>query len=122
MGCDCASVCPNAQQCAVMQILEPTAGEPWCVAICKPDPAPGLREDSVTLPLDAKVRLEVHNTELAVLGKFLADHCQDDLLIPARSARDIVELSEKDTTLGAVIERAGLVVTPAATSPSRTPR
>jgi hypothetical protein len=120
MGCDCASVCPNAQQCAVMQILEPTAGEPWCVAICKPDPAPGLREERVTVPLDAKVQVEARNTELAVLGKLLADHCEEDVFIPARSATEIVELSEKDTTLGAVIERVGLVVSPPGAPPART--
>jgi hypothetical protein len=93
-----------------MQILDPAAGEPWCVAICKPDPAPGLRQVSVTVPLDTKVQLESHNTELAVLAKFLADHCEEDVFIPARSATEIVELTEEDTTLRAVIERVGLVV------------
>jgi hypothetical protein len=116
MGCDCASVCPNAQQCAVMQILEPTGGEPWCVAICKPDPAP-LAKVEVTLPLDTKVQIETRNAELAVLAKLLADHCEEEVLIPARSAMEVVELSEKDTTLGAVIERVGLVVSPKAEVP-----
>jgi hypothetical protein len=45
-----------------------------------------------------------------VLGKLLADHCEEDVFIPARSATEIVELNEKDTTLRAVIERVGLVV------------
>jgi hypothetical protein len=116
MGCDCASVCPHARHCAVMEILEPEPGESRCVAFCDPDPEPSAAR-FVALPLDTEVRIDTRNIELAALGEFLANFCEEDVLIPARSASKIVEFSDKNTTLGAVLERAGLVVGPAPKAP-----
>jgi hypothetical protein len=116
MACDCASVCPNARHCAVMEILQPESGESWCVAICDPDPQPSAAR-FISLPLDAQVRIDTRNIELAALGEFLANFCGEEVLIPAKSATKIVEFSDKNTTLGAVLERAGLVVGPTPKAP-----
>src|SRR3954469_23145204 len=101
MGCDCATVCPNARHCAVMEILSPEPGESRCVAICDPDPEP-----LPAIPLDAKVNIDTRDIDLATFGEFLAGMCAEDVLIPAKSAFQPVDLQEKDTTLGAVLESA----------------
>jgi hypothetical protein len=110
MGCDCATVCPKARHCAVMEVLKPKPGESWCVAICDPDPEPSA--EPPPLRLDSAVNVDTRNIQLAQLGEFIARYFEGDLLIPARAASEVVEVTQKDTTLGALLDSVGLVVAP----------
>jgi hypothetical protein len=110
MGCDCATVCPKARHCAVVEVLEPKPGDDWCIAICDSDPEPAAKPPP--LRLDTAVNVDTRNIQLAQLGEFIARHFEGDLLIPAKSASKVVELTQKDTTLGALFESVGLVVAP----------
>jgi hypothetical protein len=93
-----------------MQVLEPKTGEDWCVAYCDPDPEPS--DEPPPLRLDSAVNVDTRNIPLAQLGEFIARYFEGDLLIPAKSASKVVELTQKDTTLGALLDSVGLVVAP----------
>jgi hypothetical protein len=103
--CTCEALCPNADHCIAIYIYD----EDECWILCEPDPGPGDRGEG-RAALDTRVAVDTRGTTLAQAAQFLAEHCEVELLAPAERLGEVVDLSARDTTLGAVIEAAGLVV------------
>jgi len=66
--------------------------------------------DRPRVSLYARVAVDTNQVTLARLGEFVGKLCDAELLIPAEAASEKVALTLKDTTLGEVVKRAGLVV------------
>lgn len=101
--CNCDKQCPGESNCACLWDYERAR----CVVDC-----PDVMTFHVDrfLAQDARIAINVRNVELARLGEFLGSLSTDDVLIPATAARDAVDMSMYDTTLGEALREAGLVV------------
>jgi hypothetical protein len=105
------SICTVEHLCgsgggAAVYIYE--TGECWVV--CSGSFRSKVPAGRLRLSLEARVSVEAKDFERARLGEVLAKYCEAELYIPAAAASESVTLTMRDTTLGAAIERAGLVI------------
>ena len=108
--CTCEGQCHGAAHCICIWIYD----EARCIVECSNGGGGVEIGNAVLKPaaLDSQVRLEAKGAGLAEVGAFLARHCDvEGLMIPASDATRKVDLSEDYTTVRAVIERTGLVIT-----------
>jgi hypothetical protein len=117
VACDCDGVCPESEHCIAIYLLDEEPGDDArCIVLCSEDELVASKPQKVAS--GRRIDISMRNVDRVKLGSFLASLVDEDVLIPAKSATEIVEVSEKDTTLDVVIERAGLVVGPRAAPPS----
>jgi hypothetical protein len=102
--CTCDGVCHESAHCIAIKILD--TGECWVA--CSQDDQ--VLAPSELLPLDSGVDVETRNVDLVMLGRFIDGGCEADVLIPARDAARKVDMRHEGTTLGELIDRAGLMV------------
>ena len=104
MACTCADMCPHSAHCIAMTLVP----EGKCWLLCdkfRHEDEPAER----TLDLDSPIDVDTRGVDVLQLAEALAPHSSVELLIPAASAREKVELSVKATAFGDVLEQAGIV-------------
>lgn len=106
--CDCAHQCPHSAHC--IALMSHKKNECW--VLCDKDRVASPTD--AKLPLDARFDFDARDVPLARLGEFLGLLADAELYIPAARASEPVTLTLTDVPLGDVVDRAGLVVAPAA--------
>ena len=104
-GCVCDLVCPRNTSCACIYVIDVGS----CTCECS-GRGGGSYDSGRGLSLDTPVSVNATGISLSRFGAFLNGLCDAEILIPAASVRKRVSLTLKDTTLEAVIRKAGLVV------------
>jgi hypothetical protein len=119
MACDCDSQCPGSDHCIAIYLVDVMPGDDArCIVACSGDAL--LPAKPQKLATDRRIDISTRNVDRVKLGTFLASYLEEDVYIPAKTASEPIDLQEKQTTLGTVIERAGLLVSPAGAPPART--
>jgi hypothetical protein len=102
--CTCENHCPGFTDCMCVYTYDDGICECECTGPIV------ITASRRRLSLYTRVAVDTGEVSLARLGEVLAKLCGAELFIPAAAASEKVALTVKDTTLGDVVKRAGLVV------------